>query len=223
MRSQFVYLRLVASPPSLWMHSTPSWHTVSLAQIPIARMKKNAKNALKTQNCFILLCLPCFLHLLACCHRDIYGPNVSRSIETGETDTEVWRLYVGIATECCCWTCFCWWRGQANEVWCTELVCSHEIPWVSSRRSFCMSCGKKENNNIAGRSNDASRQSSAVINRALCYSLAFIATYLFPILINIRTFSGSDLYNFGSQWEILNALGRIFFPFQGWFNFIVFI
>ena len=95
--------------------------------------------------------------------------------------------------------------------------------WVSSRRSSWMSCGKKENNNIAGRSNDASRQSRAVMHRALCYSLAFIATYLFPIIINIRTFSGSDLDIFGSQWEILNALGRIFFPFQGFFNFIVFI
>ena len=55
------------------------------------------------------------------------------------------------------------------------------------------------------------------MRKALSYSLAFFLAYLFPIIINIRTLAD---YLTG---ETLSVLARIFFPLQGFFNFIVFI
>lgn len=67
------------------------------------------------------------------------------------------------------------------------------------------------------RSNSATKQSRAVTNKALSYSLAFFLTYLFPIIISVRTLSGLE------SGPVLSTLARILFPLQGFFNFIVFI
>jgi hypothetical protein len=72
--------------------------------------------------------------------------------------------------------------------------------------------GRKSN-----RSNNSGQQTRAVMRKALSYSLAFFLAYLFPIIISIRTLAG---YLTG---ETLSVLARIFFPLQGFFNFIVFI
>ena len=56
-----------------------------------------------------------------------------------------------------------------------------------------------------------------VLNRAMSYSLAFFLTYLFPIIISIRTLYGKE------SGPALSILARIFFPLQGFFNFLVFI
>ena len=56
-----------------------------------------------------------------------------------------------------------------------------------------------------------------IMNRALSYSFAFFSTYLFPIIISIRTLSGVE------SGPALSILARVFFPLQGFFNFLVFI
>ena len=65
--------------------------------------------------------------------------------------------------------------------------------------------------------NPGQRGRTAVMNRALSYSMAFFLTYIFPSIINFRTLKGLQS---GSQ---LSILARLFFPLQGLFNFIVFI
>ena len=67
------------------------------------------------------------------------------------------------------------------------------------------------------RSNSAREQKRAIMNKALSYSVAFIFTYLFPMIISIRTLIGLE------SGSVLSILARIFFPLQGFFNFIVFI
>jgi hypothetical protein len=84
--------------------------------------------------------------------------------------------------------------------------------WIASRTS--------NNNVVAGRnirSNKSGKQSRVIMNRALSYSLAFFFTYLFPIIISIRTLSGVE------SGPALSILARVFFPLQGFFNFLVFI
>jgi len=80
--------------------------------------------------------------------------------------------------------------------------------WIASRRS---------SKNKIIRSNSAGKQSRAVMNKALSYSLAFFFTYLFPIIISIRTLIGLE------SGPALSILARVFFPLQGFFNFLVFI
>ena len=67
------------------------------------------------------------------------------------------------------------------------------------------------------RKNHRIRQSRAILNRASAFSLAFFLTYLFPIIISIRTLSG---YTTG---HALSILARMFFPLQGFFNFVIFV
>ena len=71
--------------------------------------------------------------------------------------------------------------------------------------------------NRTSRSNNATKQSRAIMNRALSYSLAFFFTYLFPIIISIHTLIGLE------SGPVLSILARVFFPLQGFFNFVVFI
>jgi hypothetical protein len=47
--------------------------------------------------------------------------------------------------------------------------------------------------------------------------MAFFLTYLFPIIISIRTVNGTE------SGAVLSIFARIFFPLQGFFNFAVFI
>ena len=68
-----------------------------------------------------------------------------------------------------------------------------------------------------GRSNNVGWQKRAILHRALSYSVAFLLTYLFPIIISIRTLNGTE------SGQVLSILARIFFPLQGFFNFVVFI
>lgn len=60
-------------------------------------------------------------------------------------------------------------------------------------------------------------QRRCIVKKARSYSLAFFATYLFPMIISFRTFRGLSCSH------ALNILARIFFPLQGFFNFAVFI
>ena len=88
------------------------------------------------------------------------------------------------------------------------------------RIKACIASRTSNNNVVAGRnirSNKSGKQSRAIMNRALSYSLAFFFTYLFPIIISIRTHSGLE------SGPTLSILARIFFPLQGFFNFLVFI
>ena len=55
------------------------------------------------------------------------------------------------------------------------------------------------------------------MNKALSYSLAFFFSYLFPIIISIRTLA--DFYS----GLTLSVMARVLFPLQGFFNFVVFI
>ena len=85
---------------------------------------------------------------------------------------------------------------------------------VTSMRSILSPSGPSER---ASKSNNTGKQSRAIMNRAFSYSAAFFVTYLFPIIISIRTLSGRD------SGHVLSILARIFFPLQGFFNFVVFI
>jgi hypothetical protein len=67
------------------------------------------------------------------------------------------------------------------------------------------------------RSNNTGWQTRAVMNKALSYSLAFFLSYLFPIIISIRTLAG--IYS----GQTLSVMARVLFPLQGFFNFVVFI
>ena len=89
--------------------------------------------------------------------------------------------------------------------------------WASSTLSGNWRSKNSKKGRALGRSNNAVRQSRAVMNRAACYSLAFIVTYLFPIIISIRTISGLE------SGPVLSIFARILFPLQGFFNFVVFI
>lgn len=85
---------------------------------------------------------------------------------------------------------------------------------IMDKVSFCRSTDEGRRKI---RSNSAERQKRAIANKALSFSLAFLVTYLFPIIISIRTLCG---INSGNG---LSILARIFFPLQGFFNFVVFI
>ena len=85
---------------------------------------------------------------------------------------------------------------------------------VTSMRLMLSRSGPSER---ASKSKNTGKQSRAIMNRAFSYSAAFFVTYLFPIIISIRTLSG---YESG---HMLSILARIFFPLQGFFNFVVFI
>ncbi len=78
-------------------------------------------------------------------------------------------------------------------------------------------CADSSSSTNGGRSNNSRRQSRAVMNKALSYSFAFFLSYLFPIIISIRTVAG--IYS----GPTLSVMARVFFPLQGFFNFVVFI
>ena len=61
------------------------------------------------------------------------------------------------------------------------------------------------------------KQSRVILNTAFSYSLAFLFSYLLPMVISIRTLLGLK------SGTTLSILVRIFFPLQGVFNFLVFI
>ena len=61
------------------------------------------------------------------------------------------------------------------------------------------------------------KQSRAVLNTALSYSIAFMLSYLLPVVISIRTLS-----NLKSGFGLSIAV-RILFPLQGFFNFCVYL
>ena len=78
-------------------------------------------------------------------------------------------------------------------------------------------CSSNKEGRSADRRSAGGRQTRAVMNKALLYSLSFFSTYLFPITISIRT-----LLRYDSGYS-LSFLARVFFPLQGFFNFVVFI
>ena len=59
------------------------------------------------------------------------------------------------------------------------------------------------------------KQSRVVLNTALSHSIAFLLSYLLPLVISIRT-----LFSTKSSFA-LSILARILFPLQGFFNFCV--
>jgi hypothetical protein len=84
-------------------------------------------------------------------------------------------------------------------------------------RSSLQFCKRDDSIALTSRSNKLNKQSKAVIQKAWAYSLAFFATYFFPLLLSIFDFTGRD------DNLTLNLLARIFYPLQGLFNFMVFI
>ena len=85
------------------------------------------------------------------------------------------------------------------------------IAELKSKLFKCAPCQDQSQRNRAG------WQRRAILNRAASYSLAFLITYLFPVIISIRTLNGSE------SGHVLSILARVFFPLQGFFNFTVFI
>ena len=105
-------------------------------------------------------------------------------------------------------------RGSANRL--------RDIQSVSTRvRASILSLSVRSRTSEArssiGVPNNADTKSRGVLNKAFANTLAFFLTFLFPIIISIRTLSGYD------SGPVLSILARIFFPLQGLFNFIVFI
>jgi hypothetical protein len=76
---------------------------------------------------------------------------------------------------------------------------------------------KEEERLTLSRSNNSGRQTRAFVNKTLPYAFVFFLTYLFPIIISIRTLSGVD------SGPTLSVMARVFFPLQGFFIFIIFI
>ena len=74
-----------------------------------------------------------------------------------------------------------------------------------------------ETNHEQKKKSNLTKQSRAIMYRAVSYSVAFFLTYFFPVIISIRTLFGLE---FGYT---LSILARIFFPLQGFFNFAVFL
>ena len=74
-----------------------------------------------------------------------------------------------------------------------------------------------ETNDEQKKKSNLTKQSRAIMYRAVSYSVAFFLTYFFPIIISIRTLFGLE------SGYTLSILARIFFPLQGFFNFVVFL
>ena len=74
---------------------------------------------------------------------------------------------------------------------------------------------KRKNETVALRKKK--KQSRVVLNTALSYSIAFLLSYLLPLVISIRTLSSMK------SGFALSILARILFPLQGFFNFCVFL
>ncbi len=72
-------------------------------------------------------------------------------------------------------------------------------------------------NGSAGRSNNSGQQTRAVMHKALSYCVAFTLTFMFPIIMSICTLAK---WKYGPT---LSILVRVFYPLQGFFNFVVFI
>ena len=72
----------------------------------------------------------------------------------------------------------------------------------NSFRSYSKSCEKRR----------------AIMQKAIAYSLAYLATYMFPIILMVKTLGTPRKTNIDVS-RILK-LSFIFFPFQGGFNFL---
>lgn len=89
---------------------------------------------------------------------------------------------------------------------------------LSKLKSLFQKSDQNLDASTSSRSNKLNKQSRAVLQKASAYSLAYFATYFFPLIITIRTsLQGND------AGFVLTMLSRIFFPLQGFFNFMVFI
>ncbi|GFH55168.1 hypothetical protein CTEN210_11644 [Chaetoceros tenuissimus] len=67
------------------------------------------------------------------------------------------------------------------------------------------------------RSNKLNKQSKMIVQRALAYSLAYLFSYIVPLIISIMKWRGETV-GYG-----ITLVSRILFPLQGFFNFLVFI
>ena len=67
------------------------------------------------------------------------------------------------------------------------------------------------------RSNKLNKQSKMIVQRALAYSLAYLFSYIVPLIITIMRWRGDTI---GYR---ITLVSRILFPLQGFFNFLVFI
>lgn len=65
------------------------------------------------------------------------------------------------------------------------------------------------------RSNNNHRAKRGILKKALAYSMAYLFTYFFSIVISVMSLS-----NVEDVGRALNILARIFFPLQGFFNFL---
>ena len=90
---------------------------------------------------------------------------------------------------------------------------------IASIKRKWKECHARDSSNFDGMSRpiNAGRQTRAVMNKTLSYSFAFFLTYLFPIIISIRTLSGVD------SGPTLSVMARVFPPLQCFFHFVIFI
>ncbi|GFH52379.1 hypothetical protein CTEN210_08855 [Chaetoceros tenuissimus] len=85
------------------------------------------------------------------------------------------------------------------------------------RNFFRLSSSASSQSSSSSRSRKLNKQSKAVLQKALAYSLAYLATFICPFIISIINLADEEA-SFG-----LSLTSRILFPLQGCFNFFVFI
>ena len=61
------------------------------------------------------------------------------------------------------------------------------------------------------------KQSRIIVHKALAYTIAYFVTYTFPLITSVQYFAGKET-SFA-----LSMLSSIFYPLQGFFNFLVFV
>lgn len=67
------------------------------------------------------------------------------------------------------------------------------------------------------RSNNARKQSRVIFEKALLYSIAYVAAYIFPFIQTMFYWAGREVPSG------LNMAASVMFPLQGFFNFLVFM
>ena len=92
----------------------------------------------------------------------------------------------------------------------------HGLLW-SFKASWKRFTTKKSPATNGTRSNKAKRQSRVFFEKALLYSIAYFATYIFVFVSSMYYWVGRDV-PFG-----LNMATNIIFPLQGFFNFVVYM
>ena len=87
------------------------------------------------------------------------------------------------------------------------------------RMFFRLSSSASSASSQSSRPRKLNKQSKAVLQKALAYSLAYLATFICAFIISIINLADED----GEASFGLTLMSRILFPLQGLFNFFVFI